>query len=134
MADSPASDERRVQLPDHEATAAGLIRDAANRWEDRILVILDDQRVTYREVEQRSAEMARSLLTSGVTRGSRLGLLAPNGPDWVVAWLAATRIGAVTTLLSTYLRPRELSWTLGHSGVEVLVTADGYLGLSLIHI
>ena len=128
VADPPASDERRVQFPDYEATAAGLIRDAANRWEDRILVILDDQRVTYRQVEQQSAEMARALLTSGVTRGTRLGLLAPNGPDWVVAWLAATRIGAVTTLLSTYLRPRELSWALGHSGVEVLVTADGYLG------
>ena len=102
VADSPAPDERRVQFPDHEATAAGLIRDTANRWGDRILVVLDDQRVTYREVERRSAEMARALLASGVARGSRLGLLAPNGPDWVVAWLAATRIGAVPTLLSTY--------------------------------
>ena len=42
VADPPASDERRVQFPDYEATAAGLIRDAANRWEDRIFVILDD--------------------------------------------------------------------------------------------
>jgi len=128
VADSPAPDERRVQFPDHEATAAGLIRDTANRWGDRILVVLDDQRVTYREVERRSAEMARALLASGVARGSRLGLLAPNGPDWVVAWLAATRIGAVTTLLSTYARPRELGWALSHSGVEVLVAANGYLG------
>ena len=128
MTDSPAPDERRIQFPDHEATAAGLIREAANRWGDRILVVLDDQRVAYQEVERRSAEMARSLLASGVVRGSRLGLLAPNSPDWVVAWLAATRIGAVTTLLSTYARPRELGWALGHSGVEVLLTANGYLG------
>lgn len=128
VTDSPAPDERRIQFPDHEATAAGLIREAANRWGDRILVVLDDQRVTYQEVERRSAEMARSLLASGVVRGSRLGLLAPNSPDWVVAWLAATRIGAVTTLLSTYARPRELGWALGHSGVEVLLTANGYLG------
>ena len=128
VTDSPAPDERRIQFPDHEATAAGLIREAANRWGDRILVVLDDQRVAYQEVERRSAEMARSLLASGVVRGSRLGLLAPNSPDWVVAWLAATRIGAVTTLLSTYARPRELGWALGHSGVEVLLTANGYLG------
>ena len=128
VTDSPAPDERRIQFPDHEATAAGLIREAANRWGDRILVVLDDQRVAYQEVERRSAEMARSLLASGVVRGSRLGLLAPNSPDWVVAWLAATRIGAVTTLLSTYARPRELGWALGHSGVEVLLTANGHLG------
>ena len=92
------------------------------------MVVLDDQRVTYQEVERRSAEMARALLGSGVVRGSRLGLLAPNSPDWVVAWLAATRIGAVTTLLSTYARPRELGWALSHSGVEVLLTVDHYLG------
>ena len=128
VTDSPAPDERRIQFPDHEATAAGLIREAANRWGDRILVVLDDQRVAYQEVERRSAEMARSLLASGVVRGSRLGLLAPNSPDWVVAWLAATRIGAVTTLLSTYARPRELGWALAHSGVEVLLTANGHLG------
>ena len=78
VTDSPAPDERRIQFPDHEATAAGLIREAANRWGDRILVVLDDQRVAYQEVERRSAEMARSLLASGVVRGSRLGLLAPN--------------------------------------------------------
>ena len=128
VTDSPTPDERRIQFPDHEATAAGLIREAANRWGDRTLVVLDDQRVTYQEVERRSAEMARSLLASGVVRGSRLGLLAPNSPDWVVAWLAATRIGAVTTLLSTYARPRELGWALAHSGVEVLLTANGHLG------
>ena len=128
VADSRAQDERRVQFPAHEPTAAGLIREAANRWGDRTLVVLDDQRVTYQEVERRSAEMARALLASGVVQGSRLGLLAPNSPDWVVAWLAATRIGAVTTLLSTYARPRELGWALGHSGVEVLLTVDRYLG------
>ena len=128
MADFRTPDERRVQFPAHEATAAGLIREAANRWGDRTLVVLDDQRVTYQEVERRSAEMARALLGSGVVRGSRLGLLAPNSPDWVVAWLAATRIGAVTTLLSTYARPRELGWALSHSGVEVLLTVDHYLG------
>tara|TARA_Y100000588_G_scaffold268842_1_gene284115 strand:- start:1749 stop:3407 length:1659 start_codon:yes stop_codon:yes gene_type:complete len=127
MAEPLDPSERRVRFPDHEATAAGLVRHVADRWGDRTLVVLGDQRVSYREVERRSAEMARALLSSGVERGSRLGLLAPNGPDWVVAWLAATRIGAVTTLLSTYSRPRELGWALAHSGVEVLLTAGGHL-------
>ncbi|GIT45807.1 MAG: hypothetical protein Ct9H300mP12_03920 [Acidimicrobiales bacterium] len=129
VADSPGLGRTTGPVsPGHEATAAGLIRDAANPWEDRVLVILDDQRVTYRRWSSSQPKWPALFPTSGVTRGTRLGLLAPNGPDWVVAWLAATRIGAVTTLLSTYLRPRELSWALGHSGVEVLVTADGYLG------
>jgi len=44
--------------------------------------------------------MAKGLLASGVGKGTRVGLLAPNSPEWVVAWLAATRIGAVVPMLN----------------------------------
>ena len=35
------------------------------------------------------AWLARGMLASGLSKGSRLGLLMPNSPDFVVAWLAA---------------------------------------------
>ena len=60
--------------------------------------------------------------------GTHVGLLAPNGGDWIVAWLAASRIGALVVLLNTYYKPRELKWVLEHSDVEVLLTADSHLG------
>ena len=127
MVDNSTSGDRRVRVPDHAVTASGLIRSVGERWGDRVLVILGAERVTYREIEYRSAELAKALLGQGVTAGTRMGLLAPNGPDWVVAWLAMTRIGAVATLLSTYARPPEMSWALDHAGVEVLFSASHYL-------
>ncbi|MEE2767961.1 MAG: class I adenylate-forming enzyme family protein [Actinomycetota bacterium] len=127
MADNSVPDDRQVRFPDHEITASGLIRHVGERWGDRVLVILGADQVTYREIEHRSAELAKALLGQGVTAGTRMGLLAPNGPDWVVAWLAMTRIGAVSTLLSTYARPPEMSWALDHAGVEVLFSTSHYL-------
>ena len=56
------------------------------------LVVLDDRRVTYREVEEASADLARGLLAAGLGKGSRVGLLAPNGPEWIIGWLAAARL------------------------------------------
>jgi acyl-CoA synthetase (AMP-forming)/AMP-acid ligase II len=67
-------------------------------------------------------------LASGVGKGTRVGLLAPNGPAWIIAWLAASRIGAVVSLLNTYSLERELSWTLRHADVQVLLTIDHHLG------
>jgi acyl-CoA synthetase (AMP-forming)/AMP-acid ligase II len=115
-------------FPGFTATAGGLIRECALRHGDRLFVVLGDERLTYAEVEERSARLARGLLASGVGKGSRVGLLAPNGPDWIIGWLAAARIGAVVSLFNTYAKARELGWVLRHSDVALLLTADRYLG------
>lgn len=52
----------------------------------------------------------------------------PNGPDWLLAWLAATRIGALAVLLNTFARRRELAWALRHADVQVLLVRDRFLG------
>jgi len=122
------TDVRKYQEPDYRATAGEFIRHVANTWGDRDLAILGDQRLTFREVEAKSATLAKALLASGVKAGTHVGLLAPNGPDWIVGWLAATRIGALVPLLNTYYKPRELGWVLEHSEVEVLLTVDHHLG------
>ena len=119
---------RAPSFPDYEPTAANLIRAQAERHGETPLVVLGERRLTFAEVETRSAELARGLLAAGVGKGSRVGLLAPNGPEWIIGWLAATRIGAVTALLNTYLKARELDWVLRHSDVSMLLTVDGHLG------
>ena len=126
--DRSMTDGRAYREPDYRATAAGLVRRAANQWGDRALAVLDDRRLTFAEADTESARLAKALLASGVKAGTHLGLLAPNGPDWIVGWLGATRIGALVPLLNTYYRPRELAWVLEHSDVEVLLTVDRHLG------
>ena len=121
-------DERTASFPPYPPTASHFVRHVAAEWGDRDLAVLDDRRLTFEAAERESARLAEALLASGVRKGTRLGILAPNGPDWVVAFLAATRIGAVAVLLNTYWRPRELGWVLEHSDVEVLVTVDHHLG------
>lgn len=120
--------ERRLRFPDHELTAGAFTAHVAEAWGDRDLVVLGDRRLTYREVVNASTCLAKALLASGVGKGTHVGLLAPNGPDWIIGWLAATRIGAVTILLNTYYKPRELTWVLEHADVEMLLTVDGHLG------
>src|SRR5438105_393849 len=115
-------------FPAFRATTGELVRNSASRYGDKTFIVLGDERVTFAEVEQRSARLARGLLASGVGKGTRVGLLAPNGPAWAVAWLAASRVGAVVALLNTYYRERELSWTLRHADVQVLLTSDRHLG------
>lgn len=77
----------------------------------------------YAELNARSACMARALLAAGAGKGTRLALLAPDGIGWVTAFLAATRIGALVTLVSTLATPRELAHILANSDVQILIAA-----------
>jgi hypothetical protein len=119
---------REPSFPTFVPTSAALIRHVADAWGERPFVALGGERLTYAEVERRSARLAKGMLASGVGKGTRVGLLAPNGPDWVVAWFAATRIGAVAVMLNTYNKAAELARTLRHGDVALLVTIGAHLG------
>ncbi len=114
---------RAPSFPAFDPTTPTLIRTLAARHRDRELIVGDDGRLSYAEADAISAQMARSLLASGVGKGTRIGICFPNGPEWVLAWLAATRIGAVAVPLNTFFKARELGWMLRHADIAVLLTS-----------
>ncbi|MCB2080442.1 MAG: class I adenylate-forming enzyme family protein [Novosphingobium sp.] len=82
---------------------------------------------TFAELDAQSANLARSLLAAGVSKGARIGILMPNGQDYLVALFAALRIGAVAVLVSTLARPPELAQMIRVADVDILLSADHYL-------
>jgi acyl-CoA synthetase (AMP-forming)/AMP-acid ligase II len=117
-----------MDFPAYRPTLPVFIAEAARRRGDAPLILLGEQRISYAEAEAASARLAAGLLASGVAKGSRVGVLFPNGPDWLLAWLAASRVGAVVVPLNTFYKPRELGYVLRHADVSVLLTARSLLG------
>jgi acyl-CoA synthetase (AMP-forming)/AMP-acid ligase II len=95
---------------------------STQQFGERRLISLGERRIGYAEAAAESAQLARGLLARGVGKGTRVGLLFPNGPDWVISWLAAARIGALVVPLNTFYKARELGWTLRHADVHTLLT------------
>ncbi|MFN8019348.1 MAG: class I adenylate-forming enzyme family protein [Acidimicrobiales bacterium] len=116
-------------FPPFTPTSGTLVRECAARWGDKDFVVLGDQRLSYAEADARSAQLAKGLLASGLGKGSRIGLLAPNSPEWVVAWLAATRMGAVVAMLNTYNKAPELRRVVRHADLHTLLTVGELLGV-----
>ncbi len=117
-----------MQAVEDMPTAPTLVGSGAARFGDGLLILRGPQRLSYAEAERRSARLARGLIASGLGKGSRVGVLLPNGPDWVVSWLAATRIGAVVIPLSTFYTQPELAWVMGHADIQTLFTVPSYHG------
>ena len=60
--------------------------------------------------------MARALLARGVTKETRIGLLATNRPEWVSAALGIALTGATCVCLSTFASASELEYQLRVGG------------------
>ena len=116
-----------MPFPDFTPTTPVFLRHLQEHFAHRELIIYEGRRLTYGEAVTASARLARGLLASGITKGSRVGLLMPNSPDFVLAWLAAARIGAIVVPINTFYKPRELGFLLHHADIEILLTVDRLL-------
>src|SRR5271157_4963172 len=99
---------------------------------DGEFLVTDCERMTFAEADTASLELADALLASGVGKGSRVGILFPNCAQWLVAWLAAARIGALTVPLSTFAPGAELARLLRHTDTQVLLMGRSIAGRDLV--
>jgi acyl-CoA synthetase (AMP-forming)/AMP-acid ligase II len=107
-------------------TVGALLLTRAAERPDQVLLAVDDETLTYDEARRRSAEMARALLAAGASLGTRVAIVHPNGPAFLVAWLAAARIGAVSVPISTFSTTAELAGLLRSADVAMLLSAHRY--------
>lgn len=109
-----------------EVTVGELLRQQANSRGSHPLLVCDRDRIGYEEADRRSAKLARGLIALGAGKGTHVGLLYPNGTDFVVGMLAAARIGAVVIPISTFVTARELREQLIDSDTEILLAAASF--------
>ncbi|HXC41501.1 MAG TPA: class I adenylate-forming enzyme family protein [Burkholderiales bacterium] len=115
-------------FPGYPPTLPNVIAAAMREAADREFMVEGSRRLTFRDAERESAKLARGLLAAGLGKGSRVGIILPNSPDWALVWWAAARIGAFTVPLSTFFQPKEIAWALGEADIDTLFIASRHLG------
>jgi acyl-CoA synthetase (AMP-forming)/AMP-acid ligase II len=109
-------------------TVPALLRERVGRRAGHPLLVCDDDVLTYAGAAARSAALAKGLLARGAGPGTHVGLLHPNGSEFVVGWLAAARIGAIAIPLSTFSTSIELHTLLRAADIEVLLATTSFRG------
>jgi acyl-CoA synthetase (AMP-forming)/AMP-acid ligase II len=112
-------------MPD---TIDEFVRHRSAQDADKPMVIEPDRRLSYRELEISTTDLAAGFVHAGVRKGTRVGLIMPNGVRWVQIAIALTRIGAVLVPLSTLLSVRELLAQLRTASVQFLISVEEFRG------
>src|SRR5262245_17275332 len=79
------------------------------------------------ELFSAAERLASALIDSGLRRGERVGILGPPGPEWVIAFLAAVRAGAISVPLDPVLSADELAPIVADCRPRVLLCASDRL-------
>lgn len=109
-------------------TVDALLRAQAERHPDTEAVVDPAERITHRELDAATRELGAAFVASGIAKGTRVGLLMPNGVEWARTALALMRIGAVLVPLSTLLTPPELDAQLRTASVQHLIAVEEFRG------
>ncbi len=81
------------------------------------------KRWTWEGLAQRVDRLAAGLLSLGLYNGDRIGIWAPNRPEWLLAQFATARIGLILVNINPAYRRYELEYALNKVGAKALITA-----------
>ena len=80
-----------------------------------------DTSFTFSDVEQRTNQVAASLLRLGVRKGDRVAVLLVNSVEFMEVLLGCAKIGAITVPINVRLASPEIGYILADSGADVFV-------------
>jgi acyl-CoA synthetase (AMP-forming)/AMP-acid ligase II len=104
------------------STVADLLVRSARRHPDRDALVFRGQRVTYGALLEGARHVARGLLALGVRPGDHVGLLAPNGVEYVEAFFGVALLGGVVVPLNARHRAEELGHVIDNGDLVALLT------------
>ncbi|MCP2333796.1 AMP-binding protein [Actinoalloteichus caeruleus] len=119
------------------------VRRAAERWPDRVAWTFDldpgsadpdtpraaPVRLTFAEVDRRTAQVAAALRARGVRAGHRVAVLLRNRPEYPLVWLGLARLGAVMVPVNAKYRGVDTEHLLRTAGTHAVVTSPEFTDL-----
>jgi len=106
----------------HETTLAALIEAQVERRPDAVAVVDGEQRLTYKELNERANQLAYELCRRGAAPDRLVGLYVDRSAGMMVALLAILKTGAAYLPLDPLLPAERLKFMLEDSGVRLVVT------------
>ena len=93
----------------------------ADAVSDKTFIVYETDRLTFAEAWARAGRIGALLVRDyGVQPGDRVAISMRNYPEWILAFMAVTSIGAIAVAMNALWQPDEMAYGLSDSGAKVL--------------
>ena len=105
-------------------TIGEILPEAARRFGDKVALVVGAATFSFSELDSMSNAVANGLVGAGVEPGDRVTLYGPNCWEWLVAYYAIAKSGAVVNPISSMFTVDEVRYVVADSGARVVVAAS----------
>lgn len=115
-------------MPFTKATIGEFFEDQVRKDPNRDFIVYPDRnlRFSYSEFNDRVDDLAKGLISIGITKGDHVGIWARNVPDWLTFFFATAKIGAVLVTANTAYKSHELAYVMKQSDMKALAIVDRF--------
>ncbi|SDE80131.1 AMP-binding protein [Pseudonocardia oroxyli] len=99
---------------------------AADPDREAMVDVPSGRRWTYAQLRADVDALALGLHESGLTKGDRVGIWAPNMPEWTLLQYATAKLGVILVNINPAYRTHELEFVLKQAGIATLVAASAF--------
>ena len=111
-----------LTYPDRPANFNAVVARSVDRYPDKLAIIFEGRRWTYRQLWQEAQAFAATIHQEyEVSKGDRVAILTGNIPEFAIAAVGLSLLGAILVPLNTRLQTGELMFMLNDSGSKLLV-------------
>ncbi len=107
-------------------SVAALLEDAFHRFAQRDACVCMDSRLRFRDVDDLSQALGAWLQSLGLAKGSRVAVMMPNVPQYLVAMAGILRAGYVVVNVNPLYTARELQHQLKDSGSVAAIVLENF--------
>jgi len=111
---------------------APLVEQRAQEHPARVLATNGERTWTYQQVDADASSLAAAFSELGLGTGDRIAVNLPNGVEWIIATLAAAKLGAVVVPVSPQLSIHDLRYQLRHAEASAVVTIEKWDGVDFL--
>lgn len=111
-----------------DKTLADFVAEHAAQHGDATAMTFKGRRISFAELDAESDALANAFANHGIGAGHRIALLLPNCPQFLIAELAAWKIGAIIAPQNPLYTERELEETLGTTTPETIIALTPFYG------
>lgn len=111
---------------------APLIEHGVQQHPTRVLATDGERTWTYHQVDADASSLATAFSGLGLGLGDRIAVNLPNGIEWIIATLAAAKLGAVVVPVSPQLSIHDLRYQLRHAEASAVVTIARWDGVHFL--
>lgn len=102
---------------------------SAHRLPEKVALICGDERLTYKEIDEKANHLAWLLRSQGIERQNRVGIFLDNSVESVVSLFGILKADAIFLMLSPTLKISKLAYILNDCQVKALITHTNKLSV-----